>query len=501
MASYVTAKNYPNPWPGRRRSRTTAKPRTRREALASALAYWGEPGALRRIAAVHRRIRPDLPGRGGHRPVAAEPLPGDPPERAADADRDLPRHAGELTMAAELFVQRLHPLAAAARGRRPGRARAALDRAGHAAARPAPAWTGARSCCARPAAMLAVYGAAALSPRHLEDGHRPGGGRGAARTSRCSSRSSWKAAGTRSRCSRPSRKPSYHELRPTLGRSEGEGRAVHRGRNADVAPAGRRPRAAARRRQGDGVPGDRLRPAGREPLHQPPLLGGRRTQHPDALRLDGPLPRRRRRSRQPAPGPVARLLAGARAGDHAGARGGGLDALGLRLLGLRPGRTARPRRRWKRSARSARWRGALAGLRAGAHRLAGHQHHPHSRSRRSPNTKANRGFTSPVTYPTAGGDFPTRLAVLAAMLDDEALPIKCVSLNAVGSYDTHSDEGDHAEPPTSARPSNRCVAFQRDLEARRLDDRVVDPAVVGVRPPPAGKRLGHRPRRGRASRS
>ena len=28
------------------------------------------------------------------------------------------------------------------------------------------------------------------------------------------------------------------------------------------------------------------------------------------------------------------------------------------------------------------------------------------------------------------------------MLDDEALPIKCVSLNAVGSYDTHSDESD-----------------------------------------------------------
>src|SRR5271167_941591 len=36
-------------------------------------------------------------------------------------------------------------------------------------------------------------------------------------------------------------------------------------------------------------------------------------------------------------------------------------------------------------------------------------------------------FTSPVTYPTAGGEFPIRLAVLAAMLADEALPIKCVS--------------------------------------------------------------------------
>ena len=82
------------------------------------------------------------------------------------------------------------------------------------------------------------------------------------------------------------------------------------------------------------------------------------------------------------------------------------------------------------------------------------------------------GFTSPVTYPTAGGDFPTRLAVLAAMLGDEALPIKCVALNAVGSYDTHSDEG-----PTLttnlAETIESVVTFQRDLEARKLDDRVL----------------------------
>jgi uncharacterized protein (DUF1501 family) len=82
------------------------------------------------------------------------------------------------------------------------------------------------------------------------------------------------------------------------------------------------------------------------------------------------------------------------------------------------------------------------------------------------------GFTSPVTYPTSGGDFPTRLAILAAMLDDEALPIKCVSLNAVGSYDTHSDE--HETLATNlAQTIESLVAFQRDLEARKLDDRVL----------------------------
>jgi uncharacterized protein (DUF1501 family) len=82
------------------------------------------------------------------------------------------------------------------------------------------------------------------------------------------------------------------------------------------------------------------------------------------------------------------------------------------------------------------------------------------------------GFTSPVPYPTSGGDFPLRLAALAAMLDDEALPIKCVSLTAVGSYDTHSDEAGTLST-NLGETVEAVVAFQRDLEARGLDDRVV----------------------------
>lgn len=81
-------------------------------------------------------------------------------------------------------------------------------------------------------------------------------------------------------------------------------------------------------------------------------------------------------------------------------------------------------------------------------------------------------FTSPVTYPTSGGEFPKRLAVLAAMLDDEALPIKCASLTAPGSYDTHSDETETLT--TNLRETMESVlAFQRDLEARKLDGRVL----------------------------
>ncbi len=82
------------------------------------------------------------------------------------------------------------------------------------------------------------------------------------------------------------------------------------------------------------------------------------------------------------------------------------------------------------------------------------------------------GFTSPVEYPNSGGDFPTRLAALAAMLDDEALPIKCASLSAVGSYDTHSDESETLST-NLGQTVESVVAFQRDLEARKLDGRVL----------------------------
>lgn len=79
------------------------------------------------------------------------------------------------------------------------------------------------------------------------------------------------------------------------------------------------------------------------------------------------------------------------------------------------------------------------------------------------------GALSPVTYPKS--DFAERLAVLAAMLHTE-MPIKCASLNAVGSYDTHSSEATtlstNLEQTVAA-----LVAFQRDLEARKLDQRVL----------------------------
>jgi uncharacterized protein (DUF1501 family) len=79
------------------------------------------------------------------------------------------------------------------------------------------------------------------------------------------------------------------------------------------------------------------------------------------------------------------------------------------------------------------------------------------------------GDISPVTYPS--GDFAERLAVLAAMLNN-GMPIKCASLNAVGSYDTHSDEAGTLTTNLQQTVA-AIVAFQRDLEARKQDQRVL----------------------------
>ncbi len=80
-------------------------------------------------------------------------------------------------------------------------------------------------------------------------------------------------------------------------------------------------------------------------------------------------------------------------------------------------------------------------------------------------------FGSPVPYPAHRSPFPQRLAGLAAMIA-AGLPLHCVSLNAYGMYDTHSEQpGALASGLTVT--SESLLAFQRDLEARGVADRVV----------------------------
>jgi uncharacterized protein (DUF1501 family) len=80
-------------------------------------------------------------------------------------------------------------------------------------------------------------------------------------------------------------------------------------------------------------------------------------------------------------------------------------------------------------------------------------------------------YTSPVPYPSSGGDFAARLAGLAALLAG-GLPLRCVAISGVGSYDTHSDEASSLAANLQST-FDSVLAFQRDLEARGLADRVL----------------------------
>ncbi|HEY7706821.1 MAG TPA: DUF1501 domain-containing protein [Gaiellaceae bacterium] len=81
------------------------------------------------------------------------------------------------------------------------------------------------------------------------------------------------------------------------------------------------------------------------------------------------------------------------------------------------------------------------------------------------------GITSPVTYPQARSSFPQRMAGLAAMLG-AGLPLRCVALRAFGMYDTHDDQPEQLAEGIKLT-GETLLAFQRDLEARGLADRVM----------------------------
>lgn len=85
---------------------------------------------------------------------------------------------------------------------------------------------------------------------------------------------------------------------------------------------------------------------------------------------------------------------------------------------------------------------------------------------------AGRNLTSPVAYPTDDNSaFSKRLASLSAMLG-AGLPMRVVSLSAPGDYDTHDNQPDDLAKGLKTT-SDALLAFQRDLEARGLADRVL----------------------------
>jgi uncharacterized protein (DUF1501 family) len=85
--------------------------------------------------------------------------------------------------------------------------------------------------------------------------------------------------------------------------------------------------------------------------------------------------------------------------------------------------------------------------------------------------QGDNGIASPVAYPKSTDAFPRRLAGLAAMIA-AGLPLRAVALTAPGEYDTHSDEP-AALTAGLQLTSDSLLAFQRDVEARGLADRVL----------------------------
>jgi uncharacterized protein (DUF1501 family) len=84
----------------------------------------------------------------------------------------------------------------------------------------------------------------------------------------------------------------------------------------------------------------------------------------------------------------------------------------------------------------------------------------------------NAAYTSPVSYPkSSDGDFPQRLAGLAAMLG-AGLPLKCVAMTTDTQFDTHSSQKQTFAPALLV-VADSIAAFQADLEARGISDRVL----------------------------
>jgi uncharacterized protein (DUF1501 family) len=77
----------------------------------------------------------------------------------------------------------------------------------------------------------------------------------------------------------------------------------------------------------------------------------------------------------------------------------------------------------------------------------------------------------PAAYPDADHRFCKNMSALSAMIDAD-LPIRCVSVSAPGSYDTH-DNQESSFAGDIGITFDTLAAFQADLEARGLADRVI----------------------------
>jgi uncharacterized protein (DUF1501 family) len=85
---------------------------------------------------------------------------------------------------------------------------------------------------------------------------------------------------------------------------------------------------------------------------------------------------------------------------------------------------------------------------------------------------AGKGAIVPAApYPEGDDSFPKQLQGLAAMVA-AGLPLRCVALEATGEYDTHAAQAAALTPALTTTAAS-LYAFQRDLEARGVADRVL----------------------------
>ena len=93
------------------------------------------------------------------------------------------------------------------------------------------------------------------------------------------------------------------------------------------------------------------------------------------------------------------------------------------------------------------------------------------REQLSPFTQEGGSIVAPVAYPEGDDDFPRHLKDLAGLLA-AGLPIRAVALSGAGEYDTHDNQPDDFASGLKLT-ADALLAFQRDLEARGLANRVV----------------------------
>ena len=454
----------------------------RRARLARPSAFWGVAGDVRRRARRAGALR--------------APTRWPPPTRTGRQTRDPVLALNALRMLVATSPDYLTADDRTAAPSTPARPRACPRSRPACPSRPAPgsraarfllrsARAGARRLRRRPARAGAVFEAGVAQAQAAGP---PG--------TRAAERLHGRRASTRCRVLAPVGDPDYRRLRPTLAVRR-RARRSPRTRACAWHPVGVRAGRPARRGQG-------LRAARRSATRTPTSRTSRRATSGRSARStrtcapagSGRRARPRRHAGQPAAGRVAGRAALARAGDRAQPGRGGRQARGRRLLDagrVGPGRGPGGRRAFTAIGRS------LAGSRdpavaqaARAAAFAGGV-----RDALAPLGKDGKpAYTPAAAYPQTHGRVPEAARRLRRDARRRAADPRRLDHRA-GRLRHARQPGDVARPRTCKLTFDSLLAFQRDLEARGLADRVLTLVWSEFGRRAAGERLGHRPRRRR----